>query len=300
METRSPGKEDEVMWDVILDTLVDSARLLPFLFLTYLAMEYLEHKTADSAKNLVQKGGRLGPLFGGVLGAVPQCGFSAAAAGLYAGRVITLGTLIAVYLSTSDEMLPILISEADRFGIAPILKILAVKAVIGIATGFLIDMVIRPKKAEHDHDHIHEMCEHDHCHCDEGGGILKSAVVHTIKITLFILLVSFLLNIVLYFWGEDVLKGLLLNKPVIGELLAGLVGLIPNCASSVVITRLYLEGAMSFAACMTGLLAGAGVGILVLFRANKSKKENAGIVLLLYGIGVAAGLLMELTGFSIV
>ncbi|MDE6064030.1 MAG: arsenic efflux protein, partial [Lachnospiraceae bacterium] len=264
----------------------------------YLAMEYLEHKTADRAKNLVQKGGRLGPLFGGVLGAVPQCGFSAAAASLYAGRVITLGTLIAVYLSTSDEMLPILISEADRFGIAPILKILAVKAVIGIAAGFLIDMVIRPKKAEQ--DHIHEMCEHDHCHCDEGRGILKSAVVHTIKITLFILMVSFLLNIVLHFGAEDVLKGLLLNKPVIGELLAGLVGLIPNCASSVVITRLYLEGAMSFAACMTGLLAGAGVGILVLFRANKSKKENAGIVLLLYGIGAAAGLLMELTGFSIV
>lgn len=297
LEVRSLGKEDEVMWDVILDTLADSARLIPFLFLTYLAMEYLEHKTAKGVKNLVQKGGRLGPLFGGVLGAVPQCGFSAAAAGLYAGRVITLGTLIAVYLSTSDEMLPILISEADRFGIAPILKILAVKAVIGIAAGFLIDMVIRPKKAEH--DHIHEMCEHDHCHCGEGGGILKSAVVHTIKITLFILLVSFLLNIVLYFWGEAVLEGLLLNKPVIGELLAGLVGLIPNCASSVVITRLYLEGAMSFAACMTGLLAGAGVGVLVLFRANKSKKENAGIVLLLYGIGVAAGLLMELTGFSI-
>ena len=147
LEVRSLGKEDEVMWDVILDTLADSARLIPFLFLTYLAMEYLEHKTAKGVKNLVQKGGRLGPLFGGVLGAVPQCGFSAAAAGLYAGRVITLCTLIAVYLSTSDEMLPILISEADSFGIAPILKILAVKAVIGIAAGFLIDMVIRPKKA---------------------------------------------------------------------------------------------------------------------------------------------------------
>lgn len=297
LEMRSLGNEDEVMWDVILDTLADSARLIPFLFLTYLAMEYLEHKTADRAKNLVQKGGSLGPLFGGVLGAVPQCGFSAAAASLYAGRVITLGTLIAVYLSTSDEMLPILISAADRFGIAPILKILALKAVIGIAAGFLTDMVIRPKKAEH--DHIHEMCEHDHCHCGEGGGILKSAVVHTTKITLFILLVSFLLNMLLHFWGEAVLEGLLLNKPVIGELLAGLVGLIPNCASSVVITRLYLEGAMSFAACMSGLLVGAGVGVLVLFRANKSKKENAGIVLLLYGIGVAAGLLLELTGFSI-
>lgn len=285
------------MWDVILDTLMDSARLIPFLFVTYLAMEYLEHKTAGKVKNLVQRGGRLGPLFGGVLGAVPQCGFSAAAASLYAGRVITLGTLIAVFLSTSDEMLPILISEADRFGVAPILKILALKAVIGIVFGFLTDLVMRPRKTEH--DHIHEMCEHDHCHCGEGGGILKSAVIHTVKITLFILLVSFTLNVVLHFGGEDILKRLLLNQPVAGEMLAGLVGLIPNCASSVVITRLYLEGAMSFAACMSGLLVGAGVGVLVLFRANKSKRESVGILLLLYGIGVAAGLLLELMGFAV-
>lgn len=285
------------MWDVILDTLMDSARLIPFLFVTYLAMEYLEHKTAGKVKNLVQRGGRLGPLFGGVLGAVPQCGFSAAAASLYAGRVITLGTLIAVFLSTSDEMLPILISEADRFGVAPILKILALKAAIGIVFGFLTDLVVRPRKTEH--DHIHEMCEHDHCHCGEGGGILKSAVIHTVKITLFILLVSFTLNVVLHFGGEDILKRLLLNQPVAGEMLAGLVGLIPNCASSVVITRLYLEGAMSFAACMSGLLVGAGVGVLVLFRANKSKRESVGILLLLYGIGVAAGLLLELMGFAV-
>lgn len=286
------------MWDVILDTLADSARLIPFLFLTYLAMEYLEHKTAGKVKSLVQKGGRLGPLFGGVLGVVPQCGFSAAAAGLYAGRVITLGTLIAVFLSTSDEMLPILISEADRFGAVPILKILALKAAIGILFGFLVDLAVHPKKTEH--NHIHEMCEHDHCHCGEGGGILKSAVIHTAKITLFILLVSFLLNVALYFGGEDILKGLLFNQPVIGELLAGLVGLIPNCASSVVITRLYLEGAMSFGACMSGLLVGAGVGVLVLFRANKSKRESMGILLLLYGIGVAAGLLIELAGLAII
>ena len=285
------------MWDVILDTLMDSARLIAFLFVTYLAMEYLEHKTAGKVKNLVQRGGRLGPLFGGALGAVPQCGFSAAAASLYAGRVITLGTLIAVFLSTSDEMLPILISEADRFGVAPILKILALKAVIGIVFGFLTDLVVRPRKTEH--DHIHEMCEHDHCHCGEGGGILKSAVIHTVKITLFILLVSFTLNVVLHFGGEDILKRLLLNQPVAGEMLAGLVGLIPNCASSVVITRLYLEGAMSFAACMSGLLVGAGVGVLVLFRANKSKRESVGILLLLYGTGVAAGLLLELMGFAV-
>ncbi|MED9904465.1 MAG: putative manganese transporter [Lachnospiraceae bacterium] len=287
------------MWDVILDTVLDSAKLLPFLFLTYLAMEYLEHKTAGKVQNVIQKGGRLGPLFGGILGAVPQCGFSAAASNLYAGRIITMGTLISIYLSTSDEMLPILISEAKDFGVGPILKILALKAAIGIAAGFLIDLAVRPAKDEHGHDHIHEMCEHDHCHCGEGGSIFKSALIHTVQIIIFILLVSFVLNTVLFFLGEDVLKNLILNKPVIGELLAGLVGLIPNCASSVVLTQLYLEGAMSFAACMSGLLVGAGIGILVLFRANRNKKENIKIVLLLYIIGVTAGMLMELMGLHI-
>lgn len=285
------------MWDVILDTLLDSVKLIPFLFLTYLAMEYLEHKTAGKLQATIKKGGRLGPLFGGVLGAVPQCGFSAAASNLYAGRVITLGTLIAIYLSTSDEMLPILISEADTVGMSAIFKILALKAGIGILAGFVIDLLVRPKKEEH--DHIHEMCEHEHCHCGGGTSIVKSALVHTGRITLFLVLISFALNTVLFFLGEDVLKTLILNKPVIGELLAGLVGLIPNCASSVVLTQLYLEGAMSFAACMSGLLVGAGVGILVLFRANQDRKETVKIVLLLYGIGVAVGILMELVHFTI-
>lgn len=284
------------MLDVILDTVIDCLKLLPFLFLTYLVMEYLEHKTAGKVQRVVQKGGRLGPLFGGILGAVPQCGFSAAASNLYAGRVITLGTLIAIYLSTSDEMLPILISEADKVGVGDILKILALKAMIGIIAGFIIDLFIRNKE---DHgDHIHEICEHDHCHC-AGSGIFKSALVHTGQIAGFIFLVSFALNVILYFLGEEALKSLLLNRPVIGVLLAGLVGLIPNCASSVVLTQLFLEGAMSFAACMSGLLVGAGIGLLVLFRANRNKKESISIVFLLYIIGVCAGLLMELFGFSI-
>lgn len=287
------------MSEVILDTIIDSVKLIPFLFLTYLAMEYLEHKTAGKAQDVIRRGGRLGPFFGGLLGAVPQCGFSAAASNLYAGRVITLGTLIAIYLSTSDEMLPILISEADTVGVGAILKILGLKALIGIVAGFLVDLAVRPGANENGHDRIHEMCEHDHCHCGEGGGILKSALIHTGQITLFLLLVSFALNLLLFFLGEDALKTLVLNRPIIGELLAGLVGLIPNCAASVILTQLYLEGAMSFAACMSGLLVGAGVGILVLFRANRNKKENIKIVLLLYGIGVAAGILMELFHLSI-
>lgn len=288
-----------------LHTMEHSLPLLPFLFLTYLAMEYLEHKTADKTKAVIEKGGRLGPVFGGLLGAVPQCGFSAAASGLYAGRVITLGTLIAIYLSTSDEMLPILLAEVNTIGVTPILKILAVKVIIGMVAGFCVDFLFCKKEKEHHHDHshghshIHEMCEHEHCHCGEGKSIWKSALVHTVKIALFLILITFALNLVLEFLGDDVLENFLLNKPVIGQLLAGLVGLIPNCASSVVLTRLYLEGAMSFAACISGLLVGAGIGILVLFRVNKDKKENIKIVLLLYAIGVAAGLLMELIGFSI-
>ncbi len=294
-----------VLEHTFLHTMEHSLPLLPFLFLTYLAMEYLEHKTADKTKAVIEKGGRLGPFFGGLLGAVPQCGFSAAASSLYAGRVITIGTLIAIYLSTSDEMLPILLAEINTIGVAPILKILATKIVIGMAAGFFVDFIFCKKEEEHDHDHdhghshIHEMCEHEHCHCGEGKSIWKSALVHTVKIALFLILITFALNLVLELLGDDVLENFLLNKPIIGQFLAGLVGLIPNCASSVVLTRLYLEGAMSFAACMSGLLVGAGIGVLVLFRVNKDKKENIKIVLLLYAIGVAAGLLMELVGFKI-
>lgn len=279
------------MLDVIIDTLLDTVRLLPFLFLTYLLMEYLEHRAAEKMQAAVEKAGRLGPLPGGLLGIVPQCGFSAAAANLYAGRVITLGTLIAVFLSTSDEMLPILISQADVVGPGTILKILALKAIIGMVAGFLVDLLVHPKK--HGQEHIHDICEHENCHCNEDGSIWKSAVIHTVQIAFFILVITFILNTVLFIFGEEALGKLLLNRPVAGELLAALVGLIPNCAASVVLTRLYLEGAMSFAACMSGLLTGAGIGSLVLFRVNRNKRENIRILLLLYGIGVAAGLFLE-------
>ncbi len=271
--------------------------LLPFLFLTYLAMEFMEHKTAGKVQTVIKKGGRLGPLFGGLLGALPQCGFSAAASGLYAGRVITLGTLIAIYLSTSDEMLPILIAEVGEIGVAPIIKILALKVIIGMVAGFLVDLCFRPQKEEH--SHIHEMCEHDHCHCEEGESIWKSALVHTVKIFVFLILITFAVNLLLECLGEDVLENLILNKPIIGQILAGIVGLIPNCASSVVLTRLYLEGAMSFGACMSGLLVGAGVGLLVLFRANSDKKDTLKVVLLLYAIGVVVGILLELAGMNV-
>ncbi len=275
------------MADIILDALLDTAKLIPFLFLTYLAMEYLEHKTGDRSRKLIQKAGKFGPVIGGVLGIVPQCGFSAAASNLYAGRVITLGTLMAIYLSTSDEMLPILISEQVAAG--TIMKILLVKACTGIVAGLLIDLVLRRKGVE-EQEHIHDICEHEHCHCEKG--IFRSAFSHTLQISAFILIVCFALNLLLHFAGEDALANLILNKPVIGSVLAGIVGLIPNCAGSVVITQLYLEGAMGIGAAMAGLLTGTGVGLLVLLRVNHNRRENLKILGLLYGIGVLMGIVL--------
>ena len=204
---------------VIEETLIDTLKLIPFLFLAYLAMEYLEHRTGEKTQTLIRKAGRMGPVLGGVLGIVPQCGFSTAASNLYAGRVISLGTLIAVFLSTSDEMLPILISEKAPMKL--ILELLIAKALIGAAAGVLIDLVRRKKDVD-EYRHIHDICEQEHCHCEKG--VFRSALTHTAQIALFILLVTFILNFTLYFVGEDVLANLILNRPVLGPELSGIVG----------------------------------------------------------------------------
>lgn len=278
---------------VIEHTIHHSIGLLPFLFVTYLVMEYIEHKAGKKAEQMVKKSGNFGPFIGGILGIVPQCGFSAAASNLYAGRIITLGTLLAVFLSTSDEMLPILISAK----VAPITicKILGTKALIGVIAGFLIDMILCRKLHNEEHLKIEHMCEHEHCHCNEGK-IGKSALVHTLQVFLFIVAITFVLNLLIELVGEEALGGLLSGKPIIGPLIAGLVGLIPNCASSVAITQLYLEGMLGAGAMMAGLLVGAGVGILVLFRVNDDTKENLKITALLYVIGVIAGIIIEIAG----
>lgn len=279
------------MLHILEHSLLDTLKLVPFLFLTYLLMEFIEHKTTDKVKRVIHKSGKAGPFIGGLLGAVPQCGFSASAAGLYAGRVISLGTLIAIFLSTSDEMLPILISEA--VDIKLILQILGIKIVIGMIAGFVIDFVVRHKKTVQNEEwKIHDMCEHEHCHCEKS--IWKSAFMHTLQIVAFILIVNLALNMVIEFIGEESLANLFFTKPIIGELVAGLVGLIPNCASSVVITQLFLEGVISFGSMMSGLLVGSGVGLLVLFKVNEGLKENLKILALLYGIGVGSGILLGL------
>lgn len=274
---------------VLEHSFIDTFKLVPFLFLTYFLMEFIEHRTSEKAKRAIHKSGKWGPLFGSILGAVPQCGFSASAAGLYAGRVISLGTLIAIFLSTSDEMLPILISEA--VDIRVILQILGMKILVGMIAGFVIDLVLHiGKKPQDEPMKIHDMCEHGHCHCEKS--IWKSAIKHTLQIVFFILVVNLVLNGVIEYIGEESLVNLFFAKPIIGELLAGLVGLIPNCASSVVITQLYLENVIGYGAMMSGLLVGSGVGVLVLFRANESLKENFKILALLYGIGVGCGILL--------
>lgn len=281
------------MLDCILDALVDSLKLLPFLFITYLLMEYLEDKLEDKSRSVLKKAGHSGPIWGSILGMIPQCGFSAAASSLYAGRIISMGTLIAIFLSTSDEMLPIFISQAVAPG--KIATVLALKVVIGIIAGLSIDFVLKVflKKPEKEVD-IHHFCEHENCSC--GQGILKPAISHTIKIVGFIFVISVVLNIIVANVGIEAISGSVLNRPFIGEIVCGLIGLIPNCGASVAIATLYLEGAISFGSMMAGLLVGAGVGVLILLRVNDDKKENAIIIVLLYVIGVVFGCLLNLLG----
>lgn len=274
------------MLDVIVDTLLDGIKLIPFLFIAFLILELLEHKLSGKNKKIIEKSGKFGPIIGSMLGAFPQCGFSVAATNFYATRIITLGTLISIYLSTSDEMLPLLISEGVNIKL--IIKVLGIKILIGMISGFIIDLIFRKKEK----NHIHDFCEEEHCNCK--NGVLISTIKHTLNITLFIIIISFILNTIIYYVGEDTLGNLIFRKKVLGPILSSLIGLIPNCASSVVITQLYLGNVISFGAMMSGLLTGSGVAILVLFKVNKNLKENLKILGLVYIIGVISGIIIEL------
>lgn len=279
----------EALTDVLWDGLIDSIRLVPFLLITYVIMEYVEHKTTTRIRAAVRRAGRLGPLAGSVAGVFPQCGFSAAASSLYAGGLLTTGTLIAVFLSTSDEMLPVFLSES--VDIRAILFILGLKVAAGALTGFVVDVVFRLRSFPIRYKEIHTMCESEHCGCEEG--IFKSAVKHTLKIFVFIFIITVILNMLIFFFGEEHLADLMSKSPFLGPVLAGIVGLIPNCASSVVITQLFLNHLISFGTMMAGLLVGAGVGLLVLFRTNKRWKENLSILGILYGSGVLWGIALN-------
>lgn len=280
-------------FDLIGDSLLDTLKLLPFLFLTYILMEYLEHRAGGSAEKFLKRSGQFGSLIGSALGILPQCGFSSAAAGLYSARVISVGTLIAVFLSTSDEMVPIFIVNGN---ITLILKVLAVKFVIALVAGLAIDLILKAiykKKGIIPEPNIEELCERDNCHCKHD--ILKSALVHTGKVTLFIFIFSFVLNFLVYFVGESNIALLILNKPVIANILAAIVGLIPNCASSVVISELFLDGTLSAGALISGLLVNSGVALAVLFRTNRPRKNTLAIVGILLAISIVAGIVIDLT-----
>lgn len=281
------------MIDVVIDTLIDSVKLLPFLFVTYIIMEYLEHKTSNKVKSAIQKSGKFGPLIGGLLGTIPQCGFSVAATNLYATRIINIGTLLAVYLATSDEMIPIMISEG--IPIITIIKILGIKLIIAVIVGFLIDLIIQTRKNTEE-EKIVDLCEKEHCDCEHG--ILKSALKHTVNIFVFIVIITFIINMIVYFIGEENIANFLQANPVLAPVLASLIGLLPNCASSVILTQLYVQNVIPVSTMIAGLLVGAGVGLAVLFKMNKKLKENIEIVVLLVVIGTLSGIILQMLGIN--
>lgn len=358
----------DLLIDILLDAGKDTLSLVPFLLVTYLALETLEHVAGDHVNGVIKRAGAAGPVVGSLLGIVPQCGFSAMAATLYAGRVVTLGTLVAVFLSTSDEMLPLLLAE--QVPVQTMAMLLASKALIALITGFIVDAAIRGLRrnarahaairrtvlgtaanpahvncAHDDHtggdiidevaeagvsaDHIHELCERDHCGCDDDEGehghahghdhvdehghhhdhghshshegapilsIIRSAISHTVQVSVFIFLVTLILVAVLETFGESAIEQFLRGNETLAVLGSALVGLIPNCSASVVITQLYLEGALQLAPMLAGTLISAGVGYLVLFRTNRSARENALFLIMMYVIGAGWGLILSAFG----
>lgn len=278
-------------WHILGHGTLDSLKILPFLFVTYLLMELIEHKAGDKVQIAIKRAGHAGPAIGGALGLVPQCGFSTMAAGLYAGRVVTPGTLLAVFLATSDEMLPVFIGEG--VGITKILTVLGIKLVLAMAVGFVTDLLLRKRIRQ---THIEELCEEEHCHCEKG--IWRSTIHHTLFIFLFIWIINLALTALFELVGEEAIATAVNSVPVLGTVLAALVGLIPNCAISVAIATLWTNGVISGGAMLAGLLTGAGAGILVLFRTNRHLKENLLLTAALLGCGILFGVLFDLTGLA--
>lgn len=275
------------MSEVIQDTLLDTIKLLPFLFVAFLIIEFIEHKLSNKQENIISKSGKLGPIVGALLGAVPQCGFSVLATNLYVTRIISLGSLISIYLSTSDELIPLMISH--NAPITKILSIVSIKVVIGMISGFLIDLLIRKTTKS---DFV--LCEDEDCDCDHS--IIKSSLIHTLKIAFFILIITFLINILFHYVDLSFLESALKNNRILTPFIASLIGLIPNCASSVMISELYLNNLISLGTTLSGLLTGSGVAIMVLVRKNKNISENLFVIGLIYFIGVIWGLLFNFIG----
>ncbi len=281
------------MTDCLFDSLIDTLKLLPYLLVTFLILEFIEHNLPRRNKNVLASKRGLGPILGGLFGAFPQCGFSAMASNLFSSRVITVGTLVAVFLSTSDEMLPIMISE--QIDVFVILKIVGLKVLIGVIVGLIVDFFCKDKNEK---NRINELCENDHCECGRYG-IFISSLIHTLKIGLFIMIANFFVNIATFYIGEEKLSSILLNKNLFVYFLASLIGLIPNCIGSVVITELFLSGLITAGTMMSGLLTGSGLGLLLLFKANKNRKENLNILIIVYMVGVMVGVTIDYIGLSL-
>ena len=280
------------MIDIILDTLIDTLKLIPFLFITFLIIEVIEHKLNN--KNIISKSKKYGPLIGSLLGAIPQCGFSVMATNLYITRIITLGTLISIYLSTSDEMLPILISE--NINITTIIVIILIKVIFAIIYGIIIDLILSKKQRKQEKEN-YSICDEEHCHCEKG--IFIPALKHTLNITIFIMIITFIINIIFSFVGEDILSKILLKNSIFSPFITSLIGLIPNCASSVMLTELYINNAINVSSLISGLLTGSGAALLILFKSNKNIKENIKILFILYILGVLSGIILELFGITL-
>ena len=279
---------------ILEHSLLDSIKLLPFLFIAFFIIELIEHKLSDKSKKVISKSGKYGPILGSLLGLIPQCGFSVVATNLYITRILSLGTLISIYLSTSDEMLVILLSR--NTSIKTILPLLGTKFLVGLISGFIIDFLLRNKKKE---KQTYSICVDEHCGCEEEENLLKSSFIHTIKTFIFIFIATFIITLVFELFGEEYLSKILLKDTLISPFITSLIGLIPNCASSVILTELYLSNSINFASVISGLLTGSGVAILVLFKSNKNIKENLTILSLVYGIGVITGIIITLISYII-
>ncbi len=275
-----------------MDTLIDSLKILPFLFIAFLIIELIEHKLNNNSKKAIERAGRIGPIVGSALGIIPQCGFSVLATNLYVTRIITFGTLIAIYLSTSDEMLPILITQKVSFTI--ILEILFIKFLIGMISGMILDYFLHKFRKNKKKKRInYDICTDENCHCDENN-FLVAALIHTLKTIFFIFIVTFVLNVIMEYLGNEYLEKIFMKDNFLSPFITSLIGLIPNCSASVILTELYINGALSLASTIAGLLTGSGVAILILFKSNRNLKENLLILLSVYGIGVMSGIVIEL------
>ncbi len=276
---------------LLVHTLGDALISLPFLFAAYLLIEFIEHRAADKFAHWLAKFGKAGAFVGALLGVVPQCGFSVVAANLYASRIITPGTLVAVFLSTSDEAIPVLLANPASAG--KLLPLIAAKVVLATVAGLIIDFSGVLKTTTVSAEAVAE--QHSHCHTEEHHGLLKSALRHTAGTFGFIFAVMLALSGIIEFIGEDALGSFLMSGSVFQPLLAGLVGLIPNCAASVVTAQLYAEGAISFGSAVAGLSAGTGLGLLVLFRSDADKAHCFRVALMLFAISVLTGMVLQFT-----